>query len=171
MNYEYKWKVLADFLTVLKERGKQTPETILNDLRSARTIIKILKADPEREEIISRIDQYLRNVESYAIFTAEKMEKKMAEDWLKKLKDQKKRESSEKNTETSRFSSGIPKSKNWVRIKMAEDIPQESLQKCAKSNKLSYQTQKNGYIVVYGNQDNVKNFIKMMANQFRNTKK
>jgi len=171
MSYEERWKILADLLTELQEMGKKTPADVMNDLRSAKTMIQVLKADQTHTETISRIDTYLRNVESYAISTAEKLEKKIAEDWLKKLEDQKRAKTAEKPEATSRFIPGVPRDKNWVRIQMLEDIPQENLKKLVKENGLSYKTQKNGYITVYGNGESVKKFVKMMAEQFRGARK
>jgi hypothetical protein len=171
MTYEETWKILAEFLTELKERGIKTPSEVMNDLRSAKTIIQVLKADPKHNESILRINEYLRNVESYAISTAEKIEKRIAENWLKKLKNHKKGKPEKKIDKTSRFLPGVPKNKNWVRIKMTEDIPLENLKKSIKANGLSYKAQKNGYFIIYGQQENVKNFIKMIKAQFYITKK
>ena len=114
MSYEEKWNILADFLIELQERGKKTPAEIMDDLRSAKTIIQILKADPTHTESISRIETYLRSVESYAIFAAEKLETETAEEWLKKLEDPIKVEKKEKREAVSRFILGIPRDKNWV---------------------------------------------------------
>ena len=86
MSYDEKWKVLADLLTELQKRGEKIPAAILNDLRSAKTMIQVLKADPTHTENISRIDTYLRSVESHAIYTIEKQGSESAEEWLKKLK-------------------------------------------------------------------------------------
>ena len=170
MRYEEKWKILSDLLTELQEMGKKTPADVMNDLRSAKTMIQVLKVDQTRTESRSRIDTYLRNVESYTISTAEKLEKKIAEEWLKKLEGKKRAETAEKTEATSRFIPGVPRDKNWVRIQMVEDIPLEILKKLVKDNDLSYKTQKDGYIIVYGNGINVKNFVKMMAEQFHGAK-
>jgi hypothetical protein len=62
MSYEEKWKVLADLLVEVQEKGKKNPAEILNDLRSAKTMIQILKANPTNIESLSRIETYLRNV-------------------------------------------------------------------------------------------------------------
>lgn len=171
MSYEEKWKILADFLIELQERGKKTPAEIMDDLRSANTIIQILKAGPTHTESISRIETYLRIVESYAIFTAEKMETETVEEWLKKLEDPIKVEKKEKREAVSRFILGIPRDKNWVRIQISEDIPREDMEKLVEESDLSYKMQKNGYMLVYGNGENIKIFVKKLAEQFRGTRK
>ena len=169
MSYEEKWKILADFLIELQERGKKTPAEIMDDLRSAKTIIQVLKADPKHTESISRIETYLRNVESYAIFTAEKLGTETAEEWLKKLEEpivekKKKREAS------SRFIPGVPRDKNWVRIQISEDTPLEAVKKLVTENILSYKMQENGHMIVYGNRDNIKSFVKSIVKQFRGSR-
>ena len=170
MSYEEKWKLLADLLIELQERGEKIPADVINDLRSAKTIIQVLKADLTHIESISRIDTYLRSIESYAIFTAEKLGTKNVEEWLKKLKDPKRVKKKEKREENSRITPRVPRDKNWVRIQISEDTPPEGIKKLVKESKLSYKMQKNGYILVYGNGENIKSFVKRMTEQFRGSR-
>ena len=137
MSYEKKWKILADLLLELQKRGEKTPTEIMNDLRSAKTIIQVLKADPTHTESISRIDTYMRSVESYAIFAAENLGIKTVEKWLKKLKDPNRIKRKEKMETASRIILGIPRDKNWVRIQISEDTPLEAVEKLVKISKLS----------------------------------
>ena len=171
MNFEEKWKILADLLIELQERGEKTPAEIMNDLRSAKTIIQVLKADLTHTENISRIDTYLRSVESYAIFAAEKIGTKTVEEWLKKIKDHKRMKKKEKREATSRFIPGVPRDKNWVRIQSSEDTPPEAVEKLVKASELSYKIQENGYMIVYGHKENIKSFVKRMTEQFSGSRK
>jgi len=170
MSYEKKWKVLADLLTELQERGEKIPADVINDLRSAKTMIQVLKADPTHIENISRIDTYLRSVESYAIFTTEKRGTEIVEKWLKKLEEPKRVKDKEKKEAASRFVPRVPRDKNWVRIQISEDIPREDMEKLVKESDLSYKMQKNGYMLVYGNGENIKSLVKKLAEQFRGTR-
>jgi len=167
MSYEEKWKILADLLTELQERGEKIPVDVINDLRSAKTMIQVLKADPTHTENISRIDTYMRSVESYAIFAAEKLGTETVEEWLKKLKDTETVKKKEDRAAGSRFSLGAPRDKSWMRIKISDDTPLEDVKNLVKESKLSYKMQENGYILVYGNGNNIKSFVRMMAEQFR----
>jgi hypothetical protein len=167
MNYEEKWKVLADLLTELQERGEKVPADVINDLRSAKTMIQVLKADPTHTENRSRIDTYLRNVESYAIFTTEKHGTEIVKEWLKKLEEPKTVKNKEKREEASRFIPRAPRDKNWVRIQISEDIPREDVKKLVEESGLSYETQKNGYMLVYGDGEKIKSLVKRLAEQFR----
>ena len=167
MSYEEKWKILADLLTELQERGEKIPADVINDLRSAKTMIQVLKADPTHTENISRIDTYMTGVESYIIFAAEKLGTETVEEWLKKLKDTETVKKKEDRVAGSRFSLGAPRDKSWMRIKISDDTPLEDVKNLVKESKLSYKMQKNGYILVYGNGNNIKSFVRMMAKQFR----
>jgi hypothetical protein len=170
VSYEEKWKVLADLLIELQERGEKIPADVMNDLRSAKTMIQVLRADPTHIESLSRIDTYMRCVESYSIFTAEKYGTELVEEWLKKLKETKEVRGKEKKI-ASRFISGVPRDKNWVRIEISKDTPPEEIKKLADESDVSYRMQENGYIFVYGNEEDIKSFMKKMTERFRGTKK
>ena len=165
MSYDSQWKVLADLIVELQKRGKKIPLEVMSDLRSAKTITQVLKADPTHMESISRVDTYLRNVESYIIFIAEKLG--IAEEWLKKLEETKKVKDQEIGNTVNRFVPGSPRDKSWIRIQISEDNLQENVEKLVKATKLSYKMQKDGYMLVYGNEKNLKIFVKKMAEQFR----
>jgi hypothetical protein len=167
LNYEEKWKVLADFLMEIRKEGEKIPTDVMNDLRSAKTMIQVLKADPTNMKDISRIDTYLRSVESYAINTAEKQGTKKVVEWLKKLETEKRGINKEEKETISRFVTGIPRDKKWVRIQISEDTLPKDVKKLVKTSNLSYEIQKNGYILVYGNDENIKTFMKKMSERFR----
>jgi hypothetical protein len=155
MSLEEKWKVLADLLIELQKRGEKIPTDVVSDLRSAKTMIQVLKADRTHIENVPKIDTYLRSVESYVIFTAEK------------LKETQKVKPKEKPEVTSRFIPGVPKDKNWVRIQISEDTPARDVKKLVEAANLSYKMDENGHMLVYGNRENVKSFMKDMTEKFR----
>jgi hypothetical protein len=167
MNFEEKWKVLADLLIELQERGEKIPADVVNDLRSAKTMIHVLKAGRTHIENAPKIDTYLRSVESYAIFTAEKHGTNMVEEWLKKLKETKKVTTKEKPEATSRSIPRVSRDKNWVRIQISEDTPARDVEKLVEAAGLSRKMDENGHLLVYGNQENMKSFMKSMTERFR----
>jgi hypothetical protein len=172
MSYEENWKVLADLLTELRKKGEKIPPDVMNDLRSAKTMMQILKADQTHIENIPRIETYLRNVESYAVLVAqEKLGTEFVERWLRKLEKAKKTEIEEEEEVTPRFVPGLPRDKNWVRVQISEDTPKEDVESLVKENRLSCKMQKNGYMLVYGNGESIKSFVKKMAEKFRGTRK
>jgi hypothetical protein len=172
MSYDENWKVLADLLTELRKKGEKIPTDVMNDLRSAKTMIQILEVDPTHIESIPRIETYLRNVESYAVLMAqERLGTEFVEEWLRKLEKAKKIKIEEKEEVTPRFVPGLPRDKNWVRVQISKDTPRETVESLVKENKLSCKMQKNGYILVYGNGESIRSFVKKMAEKFRGTRK
>ena len=171
MGYKENWKVLADLLTELRKKGERIPSHVMNDVRSAKTMIQILKADPTHVENIPRIETYLRNVESYVISRAqEELGTEFAEKWLRKLENARKTKVKEKKETTLRFVSGLPRDKDWVRVQISKDTSRKEMERLAEENKLLYKMQRNGYMLVYGNDKSIKSFVKKMAQELRGTR-
>ncbi len=172
MGYEGLWKVLADLLTELRERGETIPAEVMKDLRSAKTMIQILKADPTRKENLPRIEGYLGNVESYLVFAAqEKLGLEHVDQWMKKLERARRGVYEEDVTVPSRFVPGLPRDKRWVRVRVSEETPREDIERFAEERKLSCRMQENGYMLVYGDGENIKCLLKKMAEKFRGARR
>jgi hypothetical protein len=172
MGYEEFWKAMADLLSELRNRGEAIPTETIEDLRSAKTMIQILKADPTRIENVTRIETYLENVESCLISAAQnKFEPEFAEWWMRKIERARRKAYEEKGIKVpSRFVSGLPKGKRWVRIQISEDTPKEYLEKLTREDGLSCRMQENRYMLVYGDDEKIKSFIKKMTKRFRGAK-
>jgi len=171
MGYEEVWKVLADLVTELRRRNHVIPPEVMEDLRCAKTMIQILKADPARTETLTRIETYLEKVESRLFHIAqEKIGPDHAEQWMQKLAKAR-RKIHEEVTPPTRFVPGLPRNKSWVRIQVSEDTPKEDIKKLAEERGLSYRMQENGYLLVYGDEKGIKSFVKKMAEKFRGARK
>ena len=171
MGYGEAWKVLADLITELRRKGETIPPHIMNDLRSAKTMIQILKADPTHIENLPRIETYMENVESYLVFTVqEKFGSDYVEQWIKKV-DNARRAHEEEEEATSRFVPGLPRGKHWVRVQVSESMSKNDVKTLAKENKLTSKMQKNGYMLVYGDVEKVKLFVKKMAEKLQAERK
>ena len=70
MGYGEIWKILDDLIIEFRKRGENIPVNVIEDLRAAKTMMQVWKADSSRAENIPSIEGYLNNVESYLIFTA-----------------------------------------------------------------------------------------------------
>ena len=144
----------------------------MNDLRSAKVMMQILKADATHEETTLKLEDLLRNIESYIIFTAqEKFGATVADNWLTRLEQAKKTESEEQEETTSKFIPGLPRDQSWVRIQTSQDLPLEQVQSLAKEHNLSSRAQHENYVLVYGNEKNMKAFLKNMAGKHRGAQK
>ncbi|MDH5437482.1 MAG: DUF2096 domain-containing protein [Candidatus Bathyarchaeota archaeon] len=167
MGYGEAWKVLADLITELRKKGEIIPPHVMNDLRSAKTMIQILKADPTHLENLPRIETYLESVESSLVFMMqEKFGSSYVEQWIKKLEEAR-RAPEEEEEAAPRFVPGLPRGKHWVRVQVSEDAQKNDIKRLAKENKLSSKMQKNGYMLVYGDIENVKLFVKKMAKKLQ----
>jgi len=171
MNYEEVWNVLADLITELRNKGQLIPANVMNDLRSAKTMIQVYKADTKHIENIPRIETYLESVEVQLISMAqEKVGSEFVVKWMKKLEEARRKVSEEKK-EVARFVPGLPRDKHWVRVQISEDTPRKEIEKLAKENSLSHKMQKDGYMLVYGDDENIKAFVKKMATKFRHARR
>ena len=171
MGYEEAWRVLSELVKELRKRGETIPANIMKDLRSAKTMIQVFKADTTHIENIPQIETYLGSAESYLFLVVEeKYGRKFFEKWIEKLSLA--RRKVEKKEETvSKFVPGLPRGKHWVRIQISKQTPQEEIERLAKEESLSCKMQKNGYMLVYGNIESIKSFVKMLAEKSRETRK
>jgi hypothetical protein len=171
MGYEEVWNVLADLITELRNKGQHIPANVMNDLRSAKTMIQVFKADTTHIENIPRIEIYLENVEAQLISMAqEKAGSEFVAKWMEKLEEARRKVSEEKE-ESARFVPGLPRDKHWVRVQISEGTPQKEIEKLAKENNLSHKIQKDGYMLVYGDDENIKAFVKKMAAKFHRARR
>jgi hypothetical protein len=161
MGYLAVWKVLEQLITDIRRRGVQVPVNIFNDLKYARTLINVLKADPSKLDIGQKIEECLNNVEAYLISEGQKFGDKYVEGWIKKLEEAYKQE--DKNEVSMRFVPGLPREQRWIRIKLSDEMPVERIRALAEKLKLSSEIQMDGYLLVYGEDEYIKQFVKKMA--------
>jgi len=171
MGYAEAWKVLADLIVEFRKKGETIPANVMNDLRSAKTMIQVFKADPTHVENIPQIETYLESVESYLFLVAEEeYGAKFVKEWMEKLSQARKKAEETKET-VSKFVPGLPRGKHWVRVQISEDTPRKEIERLANKENLSYKMQKNGYMLVYGNTESIKSFVKTLAEKLQETRK
>lgn len=171
MGYSEAWKVLADLVLELRKKGETIPANVMNDLRSAKTMIQVFKVDPKHVENIPQIETYLESVESYLFLVAEeKYGVEFAKKWMEKL-SQARRKVEEAEETVSKFVPGLPRGKHWVRVQVSKDIPRKKIERLAKEERLSCKMQKNGYMLVYGDAKSIKSFVKALAEKIPETKR
>jgi len=163
MGYLAVWKVLEEMVTDFKRRGVNVPASIISDLKSARTIIKVLGADPSYGENAQKVEEYLGNVESYLIVEGQKrFGQTYGDKWLT-LRSEAGLKTSEEEEEKARFISGVPREHNWIRVKASEELPLEKLKALAEESNLSCKEQAAGVLLVFGPETEIKNFVKKIA--------
>lgn len=163
MGYLAVWKVLEEMITDFRKKGLTVPTEILDDLKSAKTLINVLKADPTRGETVQKIEEYLGNVESYLISEGTKnFGDKYTGEWLKRLDEAGKALFAEEEEEV-RFVPGLPREQKWIRVKPSAELSIERLKSIAEELNLSCNVQNDGYLLVYGEENRIKEFVKKVA--------
>lgn len=172
--HEGVWQVLADLIAEFRKRGETIPPEIMEDLRSARSLIQVLRANSYHSGDTTQIEVYLNNVEFYLMPKAqEKFGQAFAEQWMKKLEKARMGATEEgiAGSTASKFLPGMPRDTPWLRIRISDDIPQDTIETLARESGLSYASQEKGYLLVYGGKEELQSFIKKMTEKFRGARK
>jgi hypothetical protein len=174
MSYESTWKILEEIVIELRKKGLATPQKVLNDLKSAKVLMKIMDAsEKDRGETAPKIEQYLGSVEAYLITEAQKMFPPARIDaWLRRLEEAscdtcvtcgvptEKKEKVE-----AKFITGLPRDQKWIRVEPLASLPAEKLKQLAKETSLSFREEADGHLTVYGSAENIRAFVKKMTEQ------
>jgi len=172
MKYDQVWKAVADLITEFRKRGETIPHDVMEDLRAAKTMIQVLKADPNHKENLPSIELHLGNVESYLIVQAQKkFGSKFAEEWMQKIREARESEAeSEQLPSASKFVPGLPRGQKWVRVQITEETPEKETRNMAEDAGLSCRTQSDGFLLVFGEEEKLKLFVKKAQEKFRREK-
>jgi hypothetical protein len=166
MGYLAAWSVLEEMIIDFRKRGMVAPARIMSDLKSAKTLINVLKADPSHADTNEKIVEYLLSVESYLVSEGQKtFGNEYVDKWLRRL-DEASKKTLENEEEETTFVHGIPREHKWVRVKPSTELPTEKLKTLAKESHLSFNVQDDGCLVVYGEDSHIKEFIKKMATKY-----
>jgi hypothetical protein len=164
MGYSSAWQVLENMIADFRKRGINVPEEVMTNLKSAKTMIKILKADPSRGETLQKIEEYLGNVEYYLVSEGQKtLGEQYVNEWLKRLEEANRKTDEE---EEPKFVTGLPHEGKWIRIKPSAELNLEEIKKSAEELNLSYDMQNDGYLLVHGADECIKDFIKKIAAKY-----
>jgi len=161
------WKVLEEMVADFKKKGAAVPAYIIDDLKSAKTTIRILKADPSCGENTQKIDEYLTNVESYLISEGQRrFGQAYVDEWLRRVNEAG-RKIVDKEEEETRFISGVRREQKWIRLTPLNELPLEKLKALAKKSSLQCRVQHNEYLVVSGPDAVLKDFVKKIAAKYK----
>jgi len=168
VNYEAIWQVLADLVTELRKVGEVVPSQVMRDLRSAKTTMQIFKVDRDNPDHLVRIEELMGNIESYIMSKAQKrFGPETINEWAERL-EKARGQVHEETPSSRRFVPGVPRDKDWVRIKTTDDIPLKEIVQAAEGEGLLYKTCGNEYVIVYGEKDRIKNFVKRLMDLHKN---
>jgi hypothetical protein len=163
MGYSNVWKILEELIADFRKKEVTVPAEIMSDLKSAKTLINVLRADPSNVDTSQKIDGYLLNVESHLVSEGQrKFGTEYAEKWLRRLDEARKISPEKEQTET-KFVPGVRHGHTWIRIKPSAELPIEKLKTLAEESHLSFNVQDDGCLLVYGEDGRIKEFIKKTA--------
>jgi len=163
MGYLAAWKVLEEIIIEFRKKQLPVPITVLNDLKAAKTMIKIMNADTGHGETSFKIEEYLGTVEAYLVTEAQKhFAPENIDNWLKRLEIAN-CGICEESAEESRFIAGVPRDQKWIRVEPLANLPVEKLKQFAQETNLSTAIQKDGRMLVYGQAEDLKEFLKKMT--------
>jgi len=166
MGYFAAWKVLEEMIMDFRKKGITISADVMSDLRSAKTLINVLKADPSHVDTGQKVEEYLRSVESYLVSEGQKrFGAEYVEAWLKRLNEAGKKVFEEEEMK-ARFIPRLPREQKWIRVKPSAELPVDKLKALAEELSLSYSVQNDGYLLVYGEDERVKDFVKKMATKY-----
>jgi len=154
-------------ITEFKRKDKQVPAKIMDDLRSAKTLIQVLKADRTCADAVApQIEQYLESVEFYLFSESQTFGEEFFKKWIQKLNEAREKTFSEEietASAVSRFVPGASREKHWIRIQQSPETPAELIRRIAAEQKLTCKLQNDGYFLISGEKEQIKAFVKKMA--------
>jgi hypothetical protein len=174
MGYEAVWKVLEEIVVELRKKGVATPQRVMNDLKSAKVLMKIMDAsEKDRGETAPKIEQYLGSVEAYLVTEAQKtFAPARIDQWLRRLEEAScdicqtcgVPTETKKKAET-KFITGLPRDQKWIRVEPLASLPVEKLKQLAGETSLSFREETDRHLTVYGSAENIRAFVKKMTEQ------
>jgi hypothetical protein len=167
LNYEYLWKELETLVMDLRSRGKEVPNEVVEDLKSARTLNSIQHVDPS-SQASADVEDYLRRVETALINIAEYSEGKgYADEQLKRIQEAKARGLREAPKRQIGFVSGIPKGQDWVRVRVTELIDMKELDAMSRSLGLSNRKESEDVMIIHGSTEKLKVFMTQLTERVK----
>lgn len=163
------WKTLEDLLIELGKNGVTVPSKVVENLRAARSMIKLTSMEDSRGEVSQKAEEYLASVEAYLITEAQNaFGSEKTDEWLRRLEEASGKICEEPKED--KFITGVPRDQKWVRVEPIANLPTERIQQIAKEHDLTVKPQNNGRLVVFGQPEDIKQFLKAIALQKPNNK-
>lgn len=164
MGYSAVWKILDKMTKDLKKKGAEIPPDVISNLKSAKTLLAVSKAECINGESLQKIVGYLENVEADLVSEAQKrFGDDYADDWLRKIDTASKEKPEEVVEDETRFVPSVPRGQRWIRVQPSKDLSNVKLADLAEELGLSCAIQKDGCMLVYGKEEQLMQFVKRMT--------
>ena len=160
------WKLLEDMMIELEKKNVAIPPNIINDLRSAKLMIQLSCGEGSVGDAMQKAEELLGNVEAYIVNeTQSTFGSQKADELLRLLEETNAEVCEEKPKREDKYITGVPRDQKWVRVEPIANLSAERIMQLAKEQNLTVKPQKDGRLVVYGTQENIKEFLKKMIPQ------
>jgi len=163
------WKVLEEIVNEFYKKGIAVPQKVIDDLKSAKSLINIGETnEASHVEVNLKIAEYLGSVEAYLVSEAHKsFPPQTVDNWLKQIEKSSNATSTEESKPEPRLTPRLPRSQRWVRVKPLPNLSIDKLETIAVESKLSFRVEEDGQLLVYGNVNAIKEFIKKVTTQIK----
>jgi hypothetical protein len=159
---------MSSLIAELRRSGEAIPMKVMSDLRAAKTMMEVYKVDQSRSENLLRVEEYLANVESYLVPAAKRrLGEEHISTWLNNLAETYRRVPKWESEPPKGFPLGVPRENKWIRIEPSDKIPVAKIRHLTRQIGLKSRTQTDGYVLVFGEEQKLKQFVKNMAELLR----
>lgn len=156
------WRLLEDMMLALKKAGVEIPTKILEDLRTAKSMIKLSCTEGSHGHAIQKAEELHANVEAYLVTEAQKVfGSDRVDEWLMQLEEANAVACEE--PEENVFVTGVPRDQKWVRVEPHNDFTAERIEQMAKEHNLQIKHQVDGKLLLHGQLGEIKDLIKKMT--------
>ncbi len=161
------WKILEDMTITLTKKGVEIPANIMVDLRAAKCMMEISPSEKGSGESLAKSQECLDIVEAYIINKTEEIfGAEYTDAFLRKLEETKCpscQTCPSQKEEENKFVAGVPRNQNWIRIEPIDNMPYETIRQLATEYTLTVKEQEDGKLVIHGQPENIKAYVKKMA--------
>jgi hypothetical protein len=160
------WKLLEKMTIELKKKNVAIPENIMGDLRSAKSMIKLHCTQAiGAGDVIQKAEELTSNVEAFLVTEGQNvLGPEKVDSWLLQLEEAN-AEVCEEAKSDDKFVTGVPRDQKWVRVEPIDALSTERIQQIAKEQNLTVNPQKDGRLVVFGQPESIKEFLKKMTTE------
>jgi hypothetical protein len=168
LDYEAAWGLMSNLIAELRKSGEVIPMNVMSDLRAAKTMMEVYKVDQSHSESLLKIEEYLANLESYLMPVVKKrLGEEQMNMWLNSLAETQRHVPSWESKPHKSFPIGVPRDSKWVRIEPSNEITIEKIKHLTRQIGLKSKIQKDGNVLVFGEEQKLKLFVKNMAELLR----
>jgi hypothetical protein len=158
------WRLLEDMMLALKKAGVTIPTKVIEDLRAAKSMIKLACTEGSQGHAIQRAEELHANVEAYLVTEAQKtFGSERVDEWLRQMEQATATAEVCEEPEEEVFVTGVPRDQKWVRVEPHGDLTAERIEQMAKEHHLQIKSQKDGKLLVHGQIGEIKDLIKKMT--------